>query len=48
MLLGGAYTLRPSYLLMPLPGAHANDLYWQDGAMLYLRFPDNTAQGFTL
>lgn len=48
ILQGASYTLRPGYPLIPLPAAHASDLWWQDGATLYLRFPDSTAQGFTL
>lgn len=48
ILQGNSYTLKPGYPLIPLPAAHANDLWWQDGAKLYLRFPDSTAQDFTL
>lgn len=48
VLQGVSYTLRPGYPLISLPAAHASDLWWQDGATLYLRFPDSTAQGFTL
>lgn len=48
LLLGKTYTLRPVYALIPLPTAHTNDLWWQDGATFYLRYPDDTAQGFTL
>ncbi len=48
ILQGSSYTLKPGYPLIPLPASHASDLWWQDGATLYLRFPDNTAQGFTL
>lgn len=48
MLLSYPYTLKPGYALIPLPAAHANDLWWQDGTTFYLRYPDDTAQGFTL
>lgn len=42
------YTLLPQYPLIGLPTAHANDLWWQDGAMFYIRYSDGTAQGFTV
>lgn len=48
VLQGASYILKPGYLLISLPAAHTSDLWWQDGATLYLRFPDSTAQGFTL
>lgn len=48
VLLNYPYTLKPGYALIPLPAAHTNDLWWQDGATFYLRYPDDTAQGFTL
>lgn len=47
-LLSNPYTLKPEYQLIPLPTAHASDLWWQEGPRLFLRYPDNTAQGFTL
>ncbi|MFA7241409.1 MAG: hypothetical protein WC091_14955 [Sulfuricellaceae bacterium] len=48
VVLNTPYTLKPGYALIPLPAAHANDLYWVDGVTVYLRYPDDTAQGFTL
>lgn len=47
-LLGGSYTLKPELLLIPLPSDHTNDLWWPDGAKIYLRYPDNTAQSVSL
>ncbi len=48
MLNGSPVTLLPQYPLIGLPTAHANDLWWQDGAMFYIRYADNTAQGFAV
>lgn len=44
---GSSMTLLPQYVLSSLPAAHTNDLWWQEGAMFYIRYPDSTAQGFT-
>lgn len=46
MLNGNPITLLPQYPLIALPAAHANDLWWQDGATFYIRYSDNTAQNF--
>ena len=48
MVLGNSYVLKPEYLLIALPPAHAADLWWLDGALIYIRYPDSTAQAFTL
>ncbi len=48
MLNGSPVTLLPQYPLIGLPTAHANDLWWQDGAMFYIRYADSTAQGFAV
>lgn len=48
LLNGSPITLLPQYLLIGLPTAHAGDLWWQEGAMFYIRYPDSTAQGFTV
>lgn len=45
--LGAVYKLKPQYLLVPLPSAHVNEQWWLDGALIYLRYPDNTAQSIT-
>ena len=46
MLNGSPVTLLPQYPLIGLPTAHANDLWWQEGATFYIRYPDSTAQAF--
>jgi hypothetical protein len=45
---GGSYTLNPDYNLIPLPSSHAADLFWSDSGKFYLRYPNGTAQGFTI
>ncbi|MBS4097604.1 MAG: hypothetical protein KGZ83_12300 [Sulfuricella sp.] len=49
MTLGGAsYTLKPEYLLETAPDSHSGELWWADGAKIYLRYNDGTAQSFTM
>ncbi|MBZ0091081.1 MAG: hypothetical protein K8F27_02505, partial [Sulfuricellaceae bacterium] len=48
VLSGNPYTIKLDYFLVALPAAHAADLFWLDGAKIYIRYPDNTAQAFTL
>ncbi|WP_374350348.1 hypothetical protein, partial [Chitinimonas sp.] len=45
---GQKLTLTPVYNLISAPAAHANDLYWQDGANFYIRYSDDTAQQFSI
>jgi photosystem II stability/assembly factor-like uncharacterized protein len=45
---GGTFTLSPDYNLISVPTNHGNDLFWADGAKFYLRYQDNTAQGFSI
>jgi hypothetical protein len=40
--------VKPDYLLAPLPSSHSNDLWWVDGGKIFIRYPDSTAQGFSL
>lgn len=47
LLSGSSFTLRPGYPLIPLPESHANDIWWQDGANIYLPYPDSTAQALS-
>lgn len=47
-LAGQQMRLKPSLKLSPVPPARANELFWQEGPLLYLRYPDNTAQAFSL
>lgn len=42
------FTFKPDYLLAPLPSSHSNDLWWVDGGKIFIRYPDSTAQGFSL
>lgn len=48
ILLGSSFTTRPEYQLIPLPAGHEADLWWMDGARLFVRYPDATAQAFGL
>lgn len=48
VLQGSSQTLLPDYRLIALPQAHSGDLWWQDGALQYIRYTDDTAQGFTV
>jgi hypothetical protein len=45
---GVSYILKPEYLLETAPDSHSSDLWWADGAKLYLRYNDGTAQSFTI
>lgn len=45
---GASYTLKPEYLLETAPDSHSDELWWTDGAKLYLRYNDGTAQSFTI
>ncbi|WP_374346914.1 WD40/YVTN/BNR-like repeat-containing protein [Chitinimonas sp.] len=47
VLLGGKYSSRPDYSLIPVPAAHASELFWSEGGKFFLRYPDGTAQGFS-
>ena len=46
VLQGSSQTLRPDYRLIALPQAHSEDLWWQDETLQYIRYTDDTAQGF--
>lgn len=48
LLLGATYTTHPEYQLIPLPAAHASDQWWLDGTRIFVRYPDGTAQAFSL
>lgn len=50
---GVGYVIAPDYTLISAPLSRANDLWWQDGSKLYVRYPQDgaspgTAQGFVL
>ncbi len=45
---GVTYTLKPEYLLETAPDSRSGELWWADGAKLYLRYNDGTAQSFTI
>ncbi len=49
-LAGNIFTFKPDFQVQPLPGAHSNDLFWteQNGAKIFIRYPDNTSQWFSL
>lgn len=44
------FAFKPDYFITPLPSSHANDLWWVEdgGKKIYIRYPDNTAQWFSL
>lgn len=48
VLQGSSQTLKPDYQLIALPPAHSEELVWQEGALQYIRYTDDTAQGFTI
>lgn len=48
LLQGNSQTLKPDYQLIVLPPAHSEELVWQEGALQYIRYTDDTAQGFTI
>lgn len=39
--------LKPALSLSPVPAAQSKALFWQEGGSLFIRYPDNTAQGFS-
>jgi hypothetical protein len=47
-LINAPYTFNPEYLLTPVPSSHSNDLWWVDGGKIFIRYPDSTAQAFSL
>jgi hypothetical protein len=45
---GMKLNLLPALRIGKVPANHGDELFWIDGPSLYLRYPDGTAQGFTL
>jgi len=43
-LTGGSTLVKPEYPLLPVPSDHTSDPWWQEGAKIFLRYPDSTAQ----